>query len=100
MITPFRQLGLTLIELTVVLLILVAMAGLVVPYISGTSNMAECTATDATIESASTAVLEETEDHMHIRIGKATISFTRDATGGHIEIGGRRRPFPNRIVTQ
>lgn len=62
MITPCRQLGLTLIELTVVLLILVAMAGLVVPNISGTSNMAECTATDATMAAIKNAIVGDFEN--------------------------------------
>lgn len=62
MITPCRQLGLTLIELTVVLLILVAMAGVVVPYISGTSNMAECAATDATMAVIKSAIVGDFEN--------------------------------------
>jgi len=41
--------GMTLIELTVVLLILVALAGLVIPYIGGTSRKALCDATDVSM---------------------------------------------------
>jgi len=44
-----KQKGMTLIELTVVLLILVALAGLALPYVSGTSRKALCDATDVSM---------------------------------------------------
>ncbi len=44
------QSGVTLIELTVVLLILIALAGLVVPYMGGTSSKALCEATDLSMQ--------------------------------------------------
>ncbi len=49
--------GVTLLELTVVLLVLVALAGLVVPYVGGTGQMARCQATDATMIAVKEAVM-------------------------------------------
>jgi len=43
------QKGMTLIELTVVLLILIALAGLALPYMGGTSSKALCNATDVSM---------------------------------------------------
>jgi hypothetical protein len=57
------------------------------------------TATDATNDSVSSAVLEETEEYMHVRAGMAVISFARGGVGGYAEIDGRRRPFPGRVLT-
>ncbi len=51
------QKGMTLIELTVVLLILIALAGLAIPYVSGTSRMALCQATDASMQAIKTAIM-------------------------------------------
>ena len=41
-----KQCGVTLLELTVVLLILIALAGLAVPYVGGTAGKALCDADD------------------------------------------------------
>jgi len=51
------QKGMTLIELTVVLLILIALAGLAIPYVGGTSQMALCKATDASMHAIKTAIM-------------------------------------------
>jgi len=47
----------TLIELTVVLLILIALAGLAIPYVGGTNRMVLCQATDASMQAIKTAVM-------------------------------------------
>ncbi len=51
------QRGVTLIELSVVLLILVALAGLVVPYVGNTSSTASCQTTDATMQTVKQAIM-------------------------------------------
>ncbi|WP_031432310.1 hypothetical protein [Methylomarinum vadi] len=51
------QLGMTLIELTVVLLILIALAGLAIPYLGGTSKKALCEATDASMANIKKAIM-------------------------------------------
>jgi type II secretory pathway pseudopilin PulG len=53
-----KQSGVTLIELTVVLLILVALAGLTIPYMSGTSSAALCKATDVTMQNVKKVIME------------------------------------------
>ncbi|WP_431065588.1 hypothetical protein [Methylotuvimicrobium sp.] len=53
----FLQRGLTLLELSVVLLVLIALAGLTVPYIGGTGQMAMCRATDATLQAVKAAIM-------------------------------------------
>ncbi|MGR9046551.1 MAG: hypothetical protein ACU83N_14770 [Gammaproteobacteria bacterium] len=52
-----RQRGLTLLELSVVLLVLIALAGLAIPYVGGTGRMAMCQATDATLKAVKEAIL-------------------------------------------
>ncbi len=52
------QSGITLIELTVVLLILVALAGLVIPYMGGTSNKAFCDATDLSMQNIKKTIMD------------------------------------------
>ncbi len=52
-----QQQGLTLIELTVVLLILIALAGVAIPFFSGTHRMASCQATDATLQAVKEALM-------------------------------------------
>lgn len=47
----------TLLEITVVLLVLIALAGLVVPYIGITSGAAMCKATDATLQAVKQAIM-------------------------------------------
>jgi prepilin-type N-terminal cleavage/methylation domain-containing protein len=51
------QRGMTLLELSVVLLILIALAGLAVPYVYGTGRTAMCQATDATMQSVKEAIM-------------------------------------------
>lgn len=51
------QSGMTLIELAVVLLILVALAGLVVPYMGGTGSKALCDATDLSMQNIKKAIM-------------------------------------------
>lgn len=48
----------TLIELTVVLLILIALAGLALPYVSGTSSKALCNATDVSMANIKKAIMD------------------------------------------
>lgn len=52
-----RQQGLTLLELTVVLLIMIALGGLALPYVAGTGQMAACQATDATMLAVKAAIV-------------------------------------------
>ncbi|WP_152555699.1 hypothetical protein [Methylomarinum vadi] len=52
-----NQSGMTLMELTVVLLILIALAGLAIPYVGGTGRMAMCQATDATMLAVKEAIM-------------------------------------------
>lgn len=51
------QSGMTLIELAIVLLILVALAGLVVPYMGGTGSKALCDATDLSMQNIKKAIM-------------------------------------------
>lgn len=51
------QFGMTLLELTVVLLILIALAGLTMPYMVGTSSKALCEATDLTMQNIKKAIM-------------------------------------------
>jgi type II secretory pathway pseudopilin PulG len=51
------QTGMTLLEITVVLLILIALAGMVVPYVNITSGTATCQATDATLQAVRQAIM-------------------------------------------
>ena len=53
-----KQTGVTLIELTVVLIMLVALAGVAVPYISGTGSTALCNATDVTMQNIKKVIME------------------------------------------
>lgn len=52
-----HQQGMTLMELTVVLLVLTALAGLAVPYIDGTGATAQCTATETTMVAIRDAIV-------------------------------------------
>ena len=58
MIIRFTQKGMTLIEITVVLLVLVALAGLTVPYVSGISRKALCDATDVSMANIKRAIMD------------------------------------------
>lgn len=53
----FTEKGMTLLELTVVLLVLIALASLAIPYVSGTSRMAPCQTTDATLQAVKKAIM-------------------------------------------
>jgi len=53
-----KQVGMTLIELTVVLLILVALAGLAIPYVSGVSRASLCKATDVSMDNIKRAIMD------------------------------------------
>lgn len=53
----FKQLGMTMLELTVVLIIMIALAGLAVPYISDTGSKAMCQATDATMQAVKESIM-------------------------------------------
>ena len=54
----FAQKGMTLIEITVVLLILIALAGLTIPYIGGTTRKALCDATDVSMANIKRTIME------------------------------------------
>jgi len=51
------QKGMSLLELTVVLLILIALAGLAVPYVANVNQLALCQATDASMQAIKTAIM-------------------------------------------
>jgi type II secretory pathway pseudopilin PulG len=53
---PPAQGGLTLLELAVVLLVLVGLAGMLLPHLGGTGERAACTTTDATLATARDAI--------------------------------------------
>ena len=55
--SPSAMRGMTLIELGVVLLILVALAGLTLPTLIGTVDNAECELTDATLQNLKSAII-------------------------------------------
>lgn len=78
----FRQHGFTLLELTVVLLILLGLAGLAVPYIDNTGSKAMCQTTDATMQSVKEAIMG----------GAAGTGFYTDTLGllPAVERGGNR----------
>jgi len=52
-----HQQGMTLIELSVVLLVLIALAGLTIPYIGGTGRTALCQTTDASLQAVKQAIM-------------------------------------------
>lgn len=81
MFNQYGQRGMTLVELTVVLLILTALAGLAVPYISGTGHTAQCQTTDATMQAVKEAIMG----------GKAGPGFYGDTLGAY--------PAPSRTST-
>lgn len=54
----YKQSGMTLIEVTVVLLVLVAIAGIAVPYINGTGTKAQCEATDISMQNIKKTIVE------------------------------------------
>ncbi|MGR8950826.1 MAG: type II secretion system protein [Gammaproteobacteria bacterium] len=53
----FLQRGMTLVELTVVLLIMLALAGVVAPYVGGIGRAAMCQTTDATMQAVKQAIM-------------------------------------------
>jgi ABC-type lipoprotein release transport system permease subunit len=55
--SPYHQLGLTLLELTIVLLIIMAMAGLILPSFNEVPAYAQCTATKSTMKAIRDALL-------------------------------------------
>jgi type II secretory pathway pseudopilin PulG len=67
------QSGMTLMEITVVLLILIALAGMVVPYVGGTGGAAMCKATDATLQAVKQAIMG----------GKAGPGYYADTLGAY-----------------
>jgi hypothetical protein len=56
------------------------------------------TATEATVDSARQATLEESDLEVRVRIGETTVAFQKNEVGGSVEIAGRRRLFPGRMV--
>jgi Tfp pilus assembly protein PilE len=91
-----KSLGFTLLELTVVLLILIALAGVVVPFVHGTVEQTACQATDATLAAVKEAIMggpqgpgyfhdmgehfpeykDSGGDHYHLHFLFATSTFT------------------------
>ena len=69
----FIEKGMTLIELTVVLLVLIALAGVMIPYVSDTGRMAMCQATDATMLAVKEAIMG----------GGAGVGFYGDTLGSY-----------------
>jgi hypothetical protein len=57
------------------------------------------TATDSTVDSKPVPVMTETDREVHVRVGKATISFGKSEVTGSVEIAGDRRSFADRIRT-
>ncbi len=55
--TPHSQYGLTLLELTVVLLVLIGLGGLMLPFVGGTGQYAQCTATEAGMRAIRDAIV-------------------------------------------
>jgi type II secretory pathway pseudopilin PulG len=96
-----KSLGFTLLELMVVLLILIALAGVVVPFVHGTVEQATCQATDATLAAVKEAIMgspqgpgyfhdmgghfpeykDNTGDHYHLHFLFATSTFTSPKQG-------------------
>lgn len=54
--SPLYQHGLTLIELTVVLLVLIGLGGLLLPFVGGTTQFSQCTATDTSMRAIRDAI--------------------------------------------
>ena len=54
----YKHQGMTLLEITVVLLVLIALAGLVVPYVGGISRKALCDATDVSMANIKRAIMD------------------------------------------
>ena len=52
-----HQYGLTLLELTVVLLVLIGLSGLMLPFVGGTGQYAQCTATETTMRAIRDAIV-------------------------------------------
>ncbi len=73
-----KQAGMTLIEISVVLLILVALAGLALPYVSGISSSSLCKATDMTLSNTKKAIMEGFYIDTLGYFPKATKSTTAD----------------------
>ncbi len=75
----FKQLGMTLLELTVVLLVLIALAGLTVPYIGGTNRKALCDATDVSMANIKRAIMDryflDTLGHFPVSNGNTDFSL-------------------------
>lgn len=78
--TDKKQCGMTLLELTVVLLILIALAGLAIPYVGGTSRKALCDATDVTMANVKRAIMDryylDTLGSFPVSAGGADYSLT------------------------
>ena len=68
--------GLTLLELIVVLVILVALAGVLVPLIGSSSDDARQTATRATLKNLRDAVLAYAQDMKGVQVGTGTFCYT------------------------
>lgn len=71
-----QQRGMTLVELTVVLMILMALAGLAVPYVMGTGSTAMCQTTDATMQTVKEAIMG----------GPAGAGFYADTLGNYPKV--------------
>jgi prepilin-type N-terminal cleavage/methylation domain-containing protein len=81
--TKTSRRGLTLMELVVVLMILVALAAIVVPLMTGVTGNAQVTTTNATMTSLRSAVLQYYQDMKGIPLNRTIpgTAFTSDSTG-------------------
>ncbi len=53
----FKQYGFSLLEMSIVLLILIALAGLAMPFLGNTANFAQCQATDASLQTIKSVIV-------------------------------------------
>ena len=56
------------------------------------------TAKDSSTDSVPKAAARETETEIRVTVGRAIVAFQKDGVGGYVEISGRRRPLPEKIV--
>ncbi len=75
------QPGFTLLELTVVLLILVALAGVVLPFTQGTVEQAACQATDATLMAVKEAIMGSSAGPGYYSDMGSRFPYYRDGSG-------------------
>ncbi|GAB4358265.1 MAG: hypothetical protein Kow0060_12170 [Methylohalobius crimeensis] len=75
------SLGFTLLELTVVLLVLIALAAVVLPYTQGTVSQAACQATDATMAAVRDAIMGSAAGPGYYSDIRNHLPYYRDGSG-------------------